>query len=148
MTNTNRLDGLIRLSDRLAVLVARENKLLETRRPREIGGLLEEKASLTATYGKELRVLKANPGDLHSATAEQLTTFKVVTGKLRELLDANTRRLSTTRAVTEGILKAVSTEAARMNQPVNRYGQDGVLGPVAPNWDVARPTSIALNQIV
>jgi hypothetical protein len=148
MSKTNRLDGLIELSERLAALVARENQLLEERRPREIGGMLEEKADLAATYGKELKVLKSDPKGFGSASPEQLLAFKAATGKLRGMLDANARRLAAVRTVTEGILQAVGVEAARLNQPVNRYGKDGMLHPVAPNWDVVQPTTVALNQVV
>jgi hypothetical protein len=149
MTETkSRMGALIALTDHLVRLMTRENELIESRRPGEIQATLEEKSRLANTYNAELKALKANPSLLNNAPPTELLAFKEATRRFREVVELNRMKLTAVRNVTEGLLQAIGNELAKNNKAVNRYDEKARMGPVASNWDVAHPTSLAVNQVI
>ena len=144
----NRIGALIALTDHLVGLLTRENELLNARRPRDIKSTLDEKARLTDAYNAELVALKSNPSLLKEAQPTELLAFKETTRRFREVLEANRSKLAAVRSVTEGMLQAIGNELAKNNKAVNGYNDKAQMGPVAANWEVTQPTSLALNELI
>jgi len=144
----DRIAGLVGLTRRLIAHLSSENELLESRRPRELGDRLEEKARLSAALGAGMAALKSDKRLLDSANPADLAELKDATGRLQAVLAVHQRKLAAVKSVTESIVHAIGTEIARQNPPVNQYDENATVGPVARNWHIARPTALAINQVV
>ncbi|RMF08076.1 MAG: hypothetical protein D6763_10840 [Alphaproteobacteria bacterium] len=135
---------LISLTRRLAEIIATENRHLEARRPDEAKKLHDEKGRLSAAYAREMEIVRKNGGITAFGSAEQLRELKRQTANFQRLLDDHRRLVERSRAITEGILKAIGDEVARRNRPATGYGKNAV----PPRQRFTPPTSLTLNQII
>jgi hypothetical protein len=142
------LDALILITERLSDLIIAENVLLAERRPSEISKQLDEKQRLAAMYAREMAQLNKEPSRLSSAAPSDVDRLKEATARFRTLVEENGRKVNAMRLVTERMVKAIGDEVARQTRPINAYDKNAAMRPVTPNWRVARPTSLALNQLV
>jgi len=108
-----RVRALIDLTEALSAIVAQENAILATRRPRDLEPLQAEKARLAAAYARSIREIAADRGNIAGASApliEQLReltkTFEGCAMRQQALLDGATK-------AGEGLLRAVAQEAGR-----------------------------------
>lgn len=111
-----RVRALIDLTESLSAIVAQENAILATRRPRDLEPLQAEKARLAAAYARSIRDIAADRGNIAGASApliEQLReltkTFEGRAMRQQALLDGATK-------AGEGLLRAVAQEAGRAGE--------------------------------
>ena len=142
--NSGPLLTLISLTRQLTQIILEENRLLETRRPRDVAHLAEEKSRLNAAYEHELMGLQKNGGIAAIPDAPMLRQLKQETRVFNEVLDTHKRILVRLRTVTESMVKAIGDEVTRLNNPVQAYGVNATIAP-RPNRP---PTSLALNRLV
>lgn len=141
---TGPLAAIISLTRQLTQIITEENRLLETRRPRDAAQLHEEKGRLNESYNREIKALQQNGGIGNITDAAMLRQLKQETRTFREVLDKHKRILVRLRTVTESMVKAIGDEVARQNNPVQNYGMNAAL----THNTYARPTSLALNQVI
>jgi hypothetical protein len=147
-TRLGPLDALILITERLIDLIAAENTLLNERRPSELTKQLEEKQRLAAMYAREMAALNKDPSRVQGATPAEVAKLKEATTRFRSLIEENGRKVNAMRIVTERLVKSIGDEVAKRNRPVNGYDKHAIMRPATPNWRVARPTSLALDQRV
>lgn len=146
--NGNLISLLIALSEKLIDILRTESDLLDSRRPSELAGLTAEKTKLTNAYNAQLFTLQRDPDLVEQAEPRQLALLKQVTVNLNKIMEANARKLEAVKTVAEGVIMAVADEVTRTNKAVDRYANDATLQPVAKNWAVAKPTSLAVDQTI
>ena len=143
-SNSTPLVTLISITRQLTRIILEENRLLETRRPREVVHLGEEKARLNAAYEQEIITIQKSGGLTAIPDAPMLRQLKQETRVFNEVLDTHKRILVRLRTVTESMVKAIGDEVTRINNPVQSYGGNATMAQ-RPNRP---PTSLALNRII
>ena len=137
----SRLISLIRqLSDHLE----KENTLIRDRRPSALSPLYEEKIRLVTAYEQQMAVLARNKSLLDSAEAESIGELRDLSRKFDRLLARHGAIVAAAKNTTEGIVKAISDEVTKRNNPVAGYGAGAREHPRV----ISRPTSIALDQSI
>jgi hypothetical protein len=138
------VDRVIAVTESLTDVIQRENALLTERRPRDTAPLQAEKAKLTATYAQELQTLKRQGQSIRQTAPQAIERLRKVTDRFQETLATHVRLVTTLKTVTENVVKAISDEVSRRNNPVQTYGNRGVIRRPA----VAVPTSLAVNRTI
>jgi hypothetical protein len=146
--NGNLIPLLIALSEKLIDVLRTESDLLDSRRPSELADLTAEKTKLTNAYNAQLFALQRDPTLVQLAEPRQVAMLKKITEQLNQIMAANVRKLEAVKTVAEGVIMAVADEVTRTNKAVDRYTDDATMQPVAKNWSVAKPTSLAIDQTV
>ncbi len=142
------LDGMIALTERLQAMIAREAEMLASDAVAILSRHQEEKHALVALYGREMARLKADPAALAQADPARRARLREATGQFHALVAEQSRRIGAMKSVSERMIKAVGDEVARRNRPVRGYDDKAMLRSTAAGAMAARPTSIALNQII
>lgn len=113
MTAEERVRALIDLTESLNDLVTRENDILTTRRPRDLGPLQAEKARLASAYAGAIRDIARDrasvagaAGPLIEKLRELTKTFEGCALRQQALLEGATK-------AGEGLVRAVAEEAGR-----------------------------------
>lgn len=132
-----RAEALILLTARLTDLIEQETVLFEARRPLETQSFQDEKSKLATIYRREIAAVKQQPDRLESAPEAIKRQLKDETERFTTALEANGRAVETLRVLTEGIVRAVADEAARLKDQDSGYG---------PGTRRAATPSIAVNQ--
>lgn len=133
----------LRLTGELTTLLARENTLLEQRRPRDLPASAGEKARLTAEYHRALAALRAGEAQLLGAKDSAIRTrIRQATEAFREELARHARLVVRFKAVTEGLVKTISVEAHKQKNPVRRYGSNARMSYRS------RPHSLSLDSTI
>ena len=108
-----RVRALIDLTESLSALVAQENDILATRRPRDLAPLQAEKARLAAAYAGAIRDVARDRAAVAGAGSplieklrELTKTFEGCALRQQALLEGATK-------AGEGLVRAVAGEAAR-----------------------------------
>ena len=146
--NGNLISLLIALSEKLIDILRTESELLDSRRPSELVDLTTEKTKLTNAYNAQLFALQRDPTLVQQSEPRQIALLKQMTVHLNDIMAANVRKLEAVKTVAEGVIMAVADEVSRENRPVDRYTNEATLKPVAANWSVAKPTSLAFDQTI
>jgi len=144
MTESGHISAVISLTDQLSELVEQETALLRERKTGEIGALLEQKSALAAQYAREMNTLRRNRSVIEVAAPHLISRLKSATRRFQNLLEEHRRWLNAALHLTEGVVKSISEEVARKNQPVAAYGDNARVNRVG----APAPTSIALNQTI
>jgi len=140
----DRVEQLILLTERLSKIIDQETTILETRRPRELEPLKEEKTKLAALYAQEIRAIAADRS-LVSGVAPALTDrLKTFTKAFEEKAAKQKAALERARRLTEGAIKALADDVAKRSRPFEGYG-GGLASSLA---NTPRPTSLTLNEVV
>lgn len=134
-----RAEALILLTSRLTELIEKETALFEAKRPLDAQGFQDEKSKLATIYRREIAAVKAEPARLEAAPVPLKEQLKAITAKFTTALEANGRAVDALRVLTEGIVRSVADEAARLRD------QDGGYGPGSKRAPAAAP-AIAVNQ--
>ncbi len=138
------IDRVIAVTESLTDVIQQENTLLKERRPRDTIKLQAEKAKLTATYGQELQTLKRQSQSVRQSHPQSLDRLRSVTDRFQETLAIHVRLVTTLKNVTENVIKQISDEVNRRNNPVQTYGHNASMRqPVS-----AVPTSLSLNRTI
>jgi len=132
-----RAEALILMTSRLTALIEQETALFEARRPLDTQSFQDEKSKLATIYRREIAAVKQQPDRLEGAPETLKRQLKDETERFTAALEANGRAVEALRVLTEGIVRAVADEAARVKDQDAGYGP-GTGRPATP--------SIAVNQ--
>lgn len=124
-----RIDIILDLTRRLSALVEREIALIQAHEPQRLTELDDERSRLALLYSREMQSLRADPEAARRAESARLQALKDETKAFNETLDRHQRLVKRMRHVTEGIIKAVSDEAAKQAAPRTTYGMSGYTTP-------------------
>lgn len=138
----DRVRQLTILTERLTGLMLQETEHLKARRIEEAGKIVEEKATLVKVYDSEMRVVSGNRALVTAARADALARLREKTAAFQAAAAEQTRLLTTLRAVTEGMVKAVADGVQRKRQTSSAYGQTGGYQPLRGG------TPLAMNEVV
>jgi hypothetical protein len=124
-TPADRADQLCALTERLTVLLDAETKLIQAQQPPLGGEEGEEKARLANLYRQEMSRIAADRGLIRSAPAPTLARLRTLTERFRTALSTHERALLGVKQVSEGLVKAIAEEVARVRGGGAGYGASG-----------------------
>jgi len=111
-TAAERIKSLIDVTQSLSAVFAKENNLLENKRPNEIAPLQAEKARLAAVYAQTIRNIAHNRSLVEGADAELLEELRAITQTFEARASRQRALLEGARQAAEGVAKAIADEAA------------------------------------
>jgi hypothetical protein len=126
-------------TDTLLGLVEQETALVRAGRLREAAALAPAKADFAVSYVKDLRQLTKTTA-LAGAEAKLLEEFRQRHARFHDLLLTNMTVLATAHAVSEDLIRGVSSELARKSAP-QTYGASG--RPATPGPGAIQPLAIS-----
>jgi len=141
---TDRVEQLIALTERLMGLIERETALLKNRRPREIVKFQDERAKLSTLYAQEMTLIANQHTLIEGARKELLDELKRLTRAFHKKLREHGRILTRVRSITEGMIRAVAEEVARMKIPQAGYGP----GINSKTTMAPPPATLTLNEVI
>jgi hypothetical protein len=121
----DRADQLVTLTERLTVLIDQETLLIEAREPPLAGPLGEEKLKLVNLYRQEMARIAEDRALIRAAPAAQLDRLRGATVRFRAALAAHERALAAVREVSEGLVRAIAEEIAKVRAGPRGYGASG-----------------------
>lgn len=124
----DRVEQMIRLTERLTGMLAAEAAAFEARRPQEALAQAEETARLANLYRHEAARIKADPSLVQGAPTEAHGRLVRATEAFEAVLARHGRALNAARSVTEGIVQAIAEEVASSRSAVSPYGATGRAG--------------------
>jgi phage-related minor tail protein len=142
--NDELIDRVIAVTESLTDVIRQENTLLTEKRPRDAAQLQDRKAKLTANYSQELQTLQRQGQVVRQAAPEVIGRLRAVTDRFQETLSTHVRLVTTLKSVTENVIKAISDEVGRRNNPVQIYGKNASMRRPAG----AVPTSLSFNRTI
>lgn len=128
-----RVRALMEITQSLSAIFARENEILENRRPRELVPLQAEKARLAAAYAQSIRDVAQNRSSVQDADNTLLSELREITADFEARATRQRALLESAQKAGEGVVKAIAEEAAAQEQSA-AYGSD--------SDDVAVPLSV------
>ena len=134
-----RVAQLVGLTDRLTVLLDRETRAFEARRPQDVLSGQEETQRLANLYRHESARIKADPGLIAAASAGARRRLSLSVQAFEGVLARHGRAVAAAKAVTEGLVQAIAAEVAAQRTSVSPYGPGARAG--APS-----ATAFALNR--
>ena len=130
----------LKIMDALLATVEEETNLVRAGRLRAVTRLEQPKAELARLYIADLLRLRANQSYLTEAVPQTLHDLRRRHDTFRALLQINLTVLATAHAVSEGIVRGVSSELARQSAP-QTYGASG--RPSAPRARTGQPLAVS-----
>jgi len=121
----DRVEQMLILNQRLRALVERETSLFEARTPHEAVAFSGEKNTLATTYRLETARIANDPGLVADAPADLRQQLREETILLDQALQANHQIAGVIRKLTEGMVQAIASEAAKTRNSMNGYGANG-----------------------
>ncbi len=137
---TDRVEQLIRLTERLTDLVASSAQAFEGRRPQDALVNLAETGQLANLYRHESARVRANPALVAAAPATARARLVRATEAFDAVLARQSRAVEAARFVTEGLVRAIAEEIAGQRQQSASYGAGG------RTTQIGAATAITLNQ--
>jgi hypothetical protein len=134
------VDHFFKIMDALLTTVEEETNLVRAGRLRAVTSLEQPKAELARLYIADLLRLRANQNYLTQAVPEILGDLRRRHDTFRALLQINLTVLATAHAVSEGIVRGVSSELARKTAP-QTYGASGRAS--APHARAGQPLAVS-----
>jgi hypothetical protein len=131
---------LLKVMDALLATVEEETNLVRAGRLSAAAKLEQPKAELARLYIADLLRLRANQSYLTQAVPDMLADLRKRHDTFRALLQINLTVLATAHAVSEGIVRGVSSELARKAAP-QTYGASG--RPNTPRARAGHPLAIS-----
>ena len=123
----HRVEQLLLMTERLAMLATEDTKRIEARQPLLDGAEAEEKNRLATAYRLELARIKLEPALIQDASPELLTNLRRATAALHETLAAHELALSAVKVISEGLVQAMAEEVARQRGAGASYSAHGAL---------------------
>lgn len=108
-----RVELLIRLTERLTALLDRETELFRARRPQDAAPFQPEKTELATLYRRETARIGKDPALVVGAPAPRRVALADATRRFHDALALNQRAGEALRTISEGIVRAVAEEVAR-----------------------------------
>ncbi len=137
-----RVELLIRLTERLTGLLEQETALFEARTPGKAAAFQAEKSQLATIYRREIVQIAKTPALIASAPAPRRAALAQTTRRFNMALAANQQAGEALRAISEGIVRAIAEEVGRLRDSSPAYGPGSAPAAAAP----AR--AVALNRTV
>lgn len=138
----DRMEPMIRLTERLTELIAQQAVAFEAGRPQDAATNMEETARLANIYRKEAVRFRASRAELLTAPLALRRRLVQATEAFDAVMARQERALHAAKTVTEGLVHAIATEVAKQRTANAGYGPTG-----ARNQGPAGVASaIALNQ--
>ena len=131
---------LVQVMDTLLGTVEEETRLVREGKLRAASLLAQPKADLAQHYMADVMRLKANQAFLTEKMPTVLEELKSRHDQFRALLQINLTVLATAHAVSEGIMRGVSSELARKAAP-STYGASGLAN--VPRPYAAQPLAVS-----
>ena len=123
MTSQQLTGSLTEITERLAEIILQENQALKQRRPRELAETQAEKERLANEYEGKMRDFQSDPKLITRLQAGDVDRLKAATGRFQDALEDHRRLIQTTKSVTERMLREITREVARRQNPVTTYDQ-------------------------
>jgi hypothetical protein len=125
MSDADRLDLLVTLTEKLADCLAEELALLGHRRIEGLAALQREKTRLITAYEAEVKELRQMKDPKSAIAGERKRALTLAAERLKRLLAENERALRAAKAVNDRVLQAIVEALEReRGQPVG-YGRRG-----------------------
>lgn len=140
--SADRVDQLIILTERLTALITLECQAFEARRPQDAAAHAEETQRLANIYRHESARVRAEPGLVFGAPAEQRQALVRATEAFDAVLARHGRAIFAAKIVTEGLVRAIAEEVASQRERASSYGPGASLVASSP----AAASAITLNR--
>jgi len=137
-----RMEPMIRLTERLTTLIAEQAVAFEAGRPQDAAVNMEETSRLANLYRKEAVRFRAARKELMGAPVALRRRLVRATEAFDAVMARQERALTAAKTVTEGLVHAIATEVANQRTANAGYGPTGAR--YVGNSSVA--SAIALNQ--
>jgi hypothetical protein len=131
---------LIDVMDALLAMVEEETELVRAGRLDQVLAYEQTKADLSRLYLTDTQRIKANQDKIAKLTPARLDDLRKRHDEFRAVLQINLTVLATAHAVSESIMRGVSEELARKEQPQG-YGASG--HALAPAKGRAQPLTLS-----
>lgn len=136
-----RAQALLQLTERLTSLIERETALFRARKPQDALSFQDEKSRLANVYRVEIAKAGREPHRLAGIPAALKDALRRATQAFHKALAENGSVLKGLRAVTEGMVKSIATEANRQRNQTGTYGPGATQAA-----STGRPLAVAVNQ--
>ncbi len=146
MSPVAKIAAMTEVARRLGDLVAEENEILKSRRPRELANHQEEKSRLTGAFELQLADLKRDPELLRGVAPEILSRLKAATRHFQAQLEEHRRIVQAAKSVTERMLQAITRNAGEGHKTVEAYDRGAIMRPVFAEPRRAMP--LALDTVI
>ena len=137
---TERLEALIKLTERLTGLIAEQAQAFEARRPQDAAANMEETLRLANTYRHEATRIRQQASILAKLSPEQRLKLTRATEAFDAVIARQGRALYAAKTVTEGLVQAIAEEIAVQRNVGAAYGPRGA------QTRPASAASVTLNQ--
>ncbi len=121
----DRAEQMLALTARLTTLLEAETRLIEARQPPLSGAEGDEKARLANLYRQELTRIAEDRELIRAAPARLIDRLRTETARFRIALKAHERALVGVKEVSEGLVKAIAEEIAKVRAGPRTYGATG-----------------------
>lgn len=147
MSAVESIASLIKVTGNLSTIIQKETLLLRNhQRPLEMKALQAEKIKLTESYESQFKTIGERSQQFFEQAPEEMNALNSVIHAFRQTLDDHNRALFAAKTVTERMIRAVTREVAKKDQPLQGYAKypSTATKPV----QAKRPISIAFNELV
>lgn len=138
-SGAERVEALVKLTERLTALVADQAKSFEANRPQDAAVHVEEVGRLANMYRHESSRVRGNPALVAGAPLTVRTRLLRATEAFDAVLARQERAVSAAKVVTEGLVRALAEEVASQRNKGMTYG-------AGAQTSTAAATAITLNQ--
>ncbi|PPR78208.1 MAG: hypothetical protein CFH01_01118 [Alphaproteobacteria bacterium MarineAlpha2_Bin1] len=147
MNLPKRINDLLNVINKLSKIIITETEhLKKNKRPSEIKSFEKDKTTLSNYYEKEIKELSKLPKDSFIESTSELELLKSTLDKFKKILDDHNRALFAAKTVTERMIKSISEEVAKINNPTRGY--NNYSKNFLTSKSIHKPVSIALNEII
>jgi hypothetical protein len=133
------VEQLIGLTEKLTERIRLDTEAFEARRPHEAARRIDETAQLANLYRRESARVRQDPSLVAGAPKELRARLMRASEGFEAALQRHGKSIYAVKTVTEGVVRAIAEEVARVRATHGAYGPGGS----AP---VASTTAIALNR--
>lgn len=138
----DRIEQMIRLTERLTQLLVEQATAFEAKRPQDAAVNMDETARLANAYRHEAQRLRGALGEIEQAPLAQRRRLLRVTEAFDAVVARHGRALMAAKTITEGLVQAIAREVTKQRTAGAGYGPSGSHKPT-PN---SAGAAITLNQ--
>jgi hypothetical protein len=124
-TATAHTRRLVSLTEQLGQRLADETRAFVERRPGDVVASLPQTQELTNQYRRESAQVRAQPGLVSAAPADERSALIKATQKFEAILSAHARAVEAARVVSEGLVRTIAAEVAGARAMGAGYGAGG-----------------------
>ncbi|HEX9702051.1 MAG TPA: flagellar export chaperone FlgN [Rhodospirillales bacterium] len=142
MDLTNRVNDLIAITGRLAVVLERENDALRNHRNKELNEILEEKVTLGRVYESRMMGLSENADALNQVDPGLREQLRAIGEKVNGLIEDNAKLLKVAIEVNRRVVNMIA-EAVKASVPsAGTYSPTGAAKAEGPR---TAPRNVAIS---